>query len=217
MLALLSNDYYLLIPKSTDSTYGIKPLSTRRILGEEESRLSNLKYFNYTANVLMAAQHRNDEMNPLDYVHKSLDCDIQELSPETGHEELHNAISKYMQETGAGPSGEHYDLLHLFSVDRKGEAARYQPFATNENRMLLWHGSKISNFIGILKQGLRIKPGQAYETVCNRYYHVNVAFSFANSNLRAPCSDQACILPTCSRNLLVTAMTTQALMLSHIV
>ncbi|KAM3589297.1 hypothetical protein VKS41_000165 [Umbelopsis sp. WA50703] len=164
MLALLSNDYYLLIPKSTDSTYGIKPLSTRRILGEEESRLSNLKYFNYTANVLMAAQHRNDEMNPLDYVHKSLDCDIQELSPETGHEELHNAISKYMQETGAGPSGEHYDLLHLFSVDRKGEAARYQPFATNENRMLLWHGSKISNFIGILKQGLRIKPGQAYET-----------------------------------------------------
>ncbi|KAG2186273.1 hypothetical protein INT43_002711 [Umbelopsis isabellina] len=163
-LALLSNDYYLLIPKSTDSTYGIRPLSTRDILRQEQGRLSNLKYFNYTANVLMAAQHRNDEMHPLDYVHKSLECNIQELSPKSGHEELYNAISKYMQETGAGPSGEHYDLLHLFSVDRKGEAASYEPFATNENRMLLWHGSKISNFIGILKQGLRIKPGQAYET-----------------------------------------------------
>lgn len=142
-------------------------MSTRAILREEQGRLSNIKYSSYTANVLTAAQHRSDEMNPLDYVHKSLECNIQELSPKTGDEEIYNAISKYMQETGAGPSGEDYDLLHLFSVDRKGEAASYQPFATNDNRMLLWHGSKISNFIGILKQGLRIKPGQAYESVCS--------------------------------------------------
>jgi poly [ADP-ribose] polymerase len=75
-------------------------------------------------------------------------------------------VAKYMQGTGGGPTGENYDLLHLFSLEREGEASRFKPFATNENRMLLWHGSKISNFIGILKQGLRIKPAQANESVC---------------------------------------------------
>lgn len=116
--------------------------------------------------MLLAAQHRSSDLHPLDYVYKSLNCNIQELSPDNGHEDIYNMVAKYMQGTGGGPTGENYDLLHLFSLEREDEASRFRPFATNENRMLLWHGSKISNFIGILKQGLRIKPAQANESVC---------------------------------------------------
>lgn len=29
------------------------------------------------------------------------------------------------------------------------------------NNMLLWHGSRVSNFVGILSQGLRIAPPEA--------------------------------------------------------
>ncbi len=32
------------------------------------------------------------------------------------------------------------------------------------NRMLLWHGSRVSNFVGILSQGLRIAPPEAPST-----------------------------------------------------
>ena len=30
-----------------------------------------------------------------------------------------------------------------------------------KNKMLLWHGSRIANFVGILSQGLRIAPPEA--------------------------------------------------------
>lgn len=90
---------------------------------------------------------------------------MQELTPENGHQASYDMVAKYMQDTGAGPSGENYDLLHLFQLERENESARFQPFTAVDNRMLLWHGSKISNLIGILKQGLRIKPAQANESV----------------------------------------------------
>jgi Poly(ADP-ribose) polymerase, regulatory domain/Poly(ADP-ribose) polymerase catalytic domain/WGR domain len=164
-LGLLSNDYYLLVPNTSHSTRGIVPLRNRQSLNAELSRLDNLRYFNYTANVLLAAQHRSDQIHPLDYVYKSLNCHMQELTPENGHQVTYDMVAKYMQDTGAGPTGDNYDLLHLFQLERESEAVRYQPFAAIDNRMLLWHGSKISNLIGILKQGLRIKPAQAYESV----------------------------------------------------
>jgi poly [ADP-ribose] polymerase len=103
---------------------------------------------------------------------------MQELTPENGHQATYDMVAKYMQDTGAGPTGDNYDLLHLFQLERENESARYQPFTATDNRMLLWHGSKISNLIGILKQGLRIKPAQANESVsissislymCNSY------------------------------------------------
>jgi poly [ADP-ribose] polymerase len=46
-------------------------------------------------------------------------------------------------------------------VDREGEAQQYEPFRDLHNRMLLWHGSRTTNFAGILSQGLRIAPPEA--------------------------------------------------------
>ena len=40
----------------------------------------------------------------------------------------------------------------VYEVDRKGEGDRYVAHADNDNRMLLWHGSRLSNFTGILSQ-----------------------------------------------------------------
>jgi len=46
-------------------------------------------------------------------------------------------------------------------VSRKGEAKRFKPFKALPNRTLLWHGSRTTNFAGILSQGLRIAPPEA--------------------------------------------------------
>ena len=46
-------------------------------------------------------------------------------------------------------------------MDRENEGGRYQPFEQDPNRMLLWHGSRLTNFVGILSQGLRIAPPEA--------------------------------------------------------
>lgn len=47
-------------------------------------------------------------------------------------------------------------------MDRSGEADAYKPFKSSlPNKMLLWHGSRTSNYVGILSQGLRIAPPEA--------------------------------------------------------
>ena len=42
-------------------------------------------------------------------------------------------------------------------MSRKGEAKRFKPFKALPNRTLLWHGSRTTNFAGILSQVTRIK------------------------------------------------------------
>ncbi|KAL0435900.1 UNVERIFIED_CONTAM: Poly [ADP-ribose] polymerase 2 [Sesamum radiatum] len=49
----------------------------------------------------------------------------------------------------------------IFKVSREGEAERFEKFARTKNRMLLWHGSRLTNWTGILSQGLRIAPPEA--------------------------------------------------------
>ena len=48
----------------------------------------------------------------------------------------------------------------MFKIRREGDEARYNPHKY-DNKMLLWHGSRFSNFVGILSQGLRIAPPEA--------------------------------------------------------
>merc|ERR1712223_796099 len=52
-------------------------------------------------------------------------------------------------------------IEEIFKVSRKGEAKRFKPFKALPNRKLLWHGSRTTNFAGILSQGLRIAPPEA--------------------------------------------------------
>lgn len=51
--------------------------------------------------------------------------------------------------------------LKIFKVAREGEHQRYRPFEELHNRQLLWHGSRATNYAGILSQGLRIAPPEA--------------------------------------------------------
>ena len=69
-------------------------------------------------------------------------------------------LNDYLQTTHA-KTHRSYDLeiMDLFSVQSEMEDKR---FTTNlHNRMLLWHGSRLTNYVGILSQGLRIAPPEA--------------------------------------------------------
>ena len=55
--------------------------------------------------------------------------------------------------------------LRIFKIERKGEEEVYQTVASElGNRKLLFHGSSITNFLGLLSQGMRIAPPEAPAT-----------------------------------------------------
>ena len=54
--------------------------------------------------------------------------------------------------------------MNIFRIERQGENERFEKAygnISNSNRRLLWHGSRSTNYGGILSQGLRIAPPEA--------------------------------------------------------
>eukprot|EP00727_Mastigamoeba_balamuthi_P006262 m51a1_g2255 putative polyADP-ribosyltransferase (945) ;mRNA; r:312365-315852 len=57
-----------------------------------------------------------------------------------------------------------FKIDDIFAVEREGETARFEAWKENPNRQLLWHGSRLTNYVGILSNGLRIAPPEAPKT-----------------------------------------------------
>jgi len=62
-----------------------------------------------------------------------------------------------------GPTHDQYtlEIKDLFEIKRFGEEQKFYPFKQLHNRMLLWHGSRVTNFVGILSEGLKVAPPSA--------------------------------------------------------
>jgi len=52
-------------------------------------------------------------------------------------------------------------VIDAFSVEKPSETKSFEKYNSLNNHWLLWHGSRLCNYIGILKNGLRICPAEA--------------------------------------------------------
>jgi poly [ADP-ribose] polymerase len=80
-----------------------------------------------------------------------------------GSEEF-TELSQYLTETKGSTHSVKYAVQDIFRIERQGEFERFDksPYSKiASNRRLLWHGSRVTNFAGILGQGLRIAPPEA--------------------------------------------------------
>ena len=55
-------------------------------------------------------------------------------------------INNYVMNT----AGQDLKGVRIFKIERKGEAEKFTPYKDESNRMLLFHGSAMSNYMGIL-------------------------------------------------------------------
>ena len=89
-----------------------------------------------------------DEMTPLD--HKSSE---------------YKALAEYLVKSSGPSHGFRYRIEDIFRIERNGEMARFEKSEFSKihksNKRLLWHGSRTTNYGGILSQGLRIAPPEA--------------------------------------------------------
>ena len=101
----------------------------------------------------------NLDRNPLDSYFASLNCKVQPLDCNAAR---WNLIHNYLHNTHAPTHTEYtLEIQDIYEVERHGEADRYRSRMQLPNQMLLWHGSRLSNWVGILSQGLRIAPPEA--------------------------------------------------------
>mmetsp|Transcript_35354 Transcript_35354/g.31809 ORF Transcript_35354/g.31809 Transcript_35354/m.31809 type:complete len:237 (+) Transcript_35354:1423-2133(+) len=83
-----------------------------------------------------------------------------QIAPVDKGTDEHNQILAYVKNThGATHNNYTLDVLEVLKCKRDGEEERYTK--NLHNKMLLWHGSRLTNYVGIVSQGLRIAPPEA--------------------------------------------------------
>lgn len=162
-------EYARLLPRNDDKNQPIRSLfdNQNENIKQELARIADLSYVGFAANVILAAKHHIKAINPLEYAYNTLNCSLRNITLETKSAE-YQLVKCYMDSTSAG----NQELVHLFTVNRAEEEARFRPFEKEANRKLLWHGSRVGNFMGILKQGLRVSPRTSATNVSCRYQKI---------------------------------------------
>lgn len=151
-----SNRFYTLIPHD----FGLKKppmLDSAEIIKSKTEMLDNLLEIEIAYNLLKGGG--DSEKDPIDVHYERLKTKMEVLDKKS---EEFCRLKDYVANTHAA-THQHYDLEleEVFQIKREGEDKVYRPFRDFNNRKLLWHGSRTTNFAGILSQGLRIAPPEA--------------------------------------------------------
>lgn len=150
-----TNRFFTLIPHD----FGVNNaplLDNIEIIKTKTAMLDNLLEIEIAYSLLKTD---SDETSPISAHYLKLKADIVPLATESPD---FNMIAQYIKNTHAAThSGYTLSLDQVFKVVREGEDKRFKPFKKLHNRRLLWHGSRVTNFAGIISQGLRIAPPEA--------------------------------------------------------
>ncbi|XP_063839454.1 poly [ADP-ribose] polymerase [Ostrinia nubilalis] len=151
-----TNRFFTLIPHD----FGVNNpplLDNVDLIRSKTEMLDNLLEIEIAYSLMKTEPQEGD--SPLDAHYKKLKA---EIGPLDCSSEEYQMIATYLSNTHAATHS-HYKLEidHVFKVLREGEDKRYKPFKKLHNRRLLWHGSRVTNFAGIISQGLRIAPPEA--------------------------------------------------------
>lgn len=155
----LSNTYYSFIPHAFGRN---RPpiISTDMMLKKEIELLESLSDMKDAAEIM-----KNDwqsRVHPMDRQFLGLGLDEMTTLDHTSNEFA--LLAQYLNSSRGATHNVMYGIQQIFRIERNGEKERFDksPFANiKSDRRLLWHGSRCTNFGGILSQGLRIAPPEA--------------------------------------------------------
>jgi len=154
-----SNKFYTIIPQN----FGVGGMSDVHLIDSPEKlkekieMVESLLELEIAVSMTKGGDDGNDSV--IDANYKKLNTD---LTPVKKGGEEWKLVEEYISNTHAKTHNQYkLELIDLFDCSRHGEHDRFKQFEGTPNRQLLWHGSRITNWVGILSQGLRIAPPEA--------------------------------------------------------
>ncbi|KAK5119350.1 hypothetical protein LTR85_007706 [Meristemomyces frigidus] len=157
----LSNLYYSFIPHNFSRNCP-PVIRSHELLKREVELLESLSELKAADEILKAEADGVEEVHQLDARFSGLG--MREMTPVQQKSAEFFEISQYLLRTCGQTHAVKYEVKDVFRIERQGELDRFEksPYAAIESdRRLLWHGSRATNYGGILSQGLRIAPPEA--------------------------------------------------------
>lgn len=154
-----SNKFYTLIPHafSVKSPAIIDSIET---VNAKNEMLETLLHMELIYGFL--DEEHGEKINPLDAYYYKLKNEIVAVDKNS---------SEYQQLVGIvqsthGPTHNTYSLevVEIFKLNREGEDERFRASQQLDRHRLLWHGSRLMNFVSILTNGLKVAPPEAPAT-----------------------------------------------------
>lgn len=157
----LSNRYYSLIPHAFGRN---RPpvIDNAGALKRELDMLDSLGGLKEAAELMKKDLKAKQSVHPLDRQFQSLN--LNEMTPLNERSTEYKELASYLMNTKGATHYLKYQIQDIFRIERQGEVDRFENSEFSEirsDRRLLWHGSRATNFGGILSQGLRIAPPEA--------------------------------------------------------
>ncbi|XP_059610160.1 poly [ADP-ribose] polymerase [Phlebotomus argentipes] len=158
-----SNRFFTLVPHN----FGVKKppiLDTVEEIQSKITMLDNLMEIEVAYSLLKGGKLKEasasaSAVNPIDSHYDQLKTELVVLDKTSEEFAL---LAKYVKNTHAETHNLYnLEIEEIFKVKRNGEDRRYKPFKKLHNRRLLWHGSRLTNYAGILSHGLKIAPPEA--------------------------------------------------------
>ncbi|RPB24269.1 PARP-domain-containing protein [Terfezia boudieri ATCC MYA-4762] len=163
----LTNRYYSVIPHAFGRS--VPPvINSPQMLKREVELIESLGDMKIATEVLkdtskVVLDKAGNRINPIDKQYESLN--LNEATPLDKSSQEYLNLAAYLQKTHGKTHYLKLTVEDIFRIERAGETQRFTDAGydklANDNRYLLWHGSRVTNFAGILSQGLRIAPPEA--------------------------------------------------------
>lgn len=170
----LTSDFYTIIP--TRLKIGSPPLIDSE--AQLQNKLELLKILDDTEIFSRLSRFQSGNINLADK-YLTLGAHIEPVTDTN----VVSMLTNYMTNTSSSAHGRRLKIHGIYSVEREEERSRFKKWENFYNRQLLWHGSGVSNYVGILSSGLRINPGNVIRSGSmfgNGIYFANCSSKSAN-------------------------------------
>uniref|UniRef100_A0A8D0G6P0 Poly [ADP-ribose] polymerase n=1 Tax=Sphenodon punctatus TaxID=8508 RepID=A0A8D0G6P0_SPHPU len=150
------NEFYTRIPHD----FGLR---TPPLIRTEQELKEKMQLLEALGEIRMALKLVKSEQpgpeHPLDRSYRQLGCELHPLERDSDDFQV---LERYLQSTHA-PTHQDYtlSLVEAFTLCKESPESRAAFRDELPNRTLLWHGSRLGNWAGILSQGLRVAPPEA--------------------------------------------------------
>jgi poly [ADP-ribose] polymerase len=189
----LSSAFYTAIPHAVGMSR-LPSIDTEQMLKDKIEMCEALAQIDAAVELVKADD--DEAENALDAHYKRLKC---AMTPVDKDGEVFKLVQEYITNTHASTHSYYkLELTDVLELARENEQDRFNKagFNKDKNRQLLWHGSRLTNFVGILSQGLRIAPPEAPVTgymFGKGVYFADMVSKSANYCGARP-GDEACLL-----------------------
>eukprot|EP00914_Ancora_sagittata_P011119 GHVO01021668.1.p1 GENE.GHVO01021668.1~~GHVO01021668.1.p1 ORF type:complete len:1007 (+),score=176.97 GHVO01021668.1:49-3069(+) len=153
----LTNNFYSFIPHVFSVASTPPLIDTLAKLKNKIEMMEQLLEISVAESVMGNALKESKELDPYQCQYNSLKC---HLLPIGRKAQLFGFVANHLHQSHGRTHTEfRVDLIDLFECNRHDEDKRFD--MKKDNKRILWHGSRLTNWVGILSQGLRCAPPEA--------------------------------------------------------